>query len=243
MFLAGCVDLACAASIRFTRPGGRGENLGRFIALVLAIVAAAIAGTATFSEDYFTALGKAVVTFLAAVAGGALPAAASSGPARNWGRLVLILAVAGSFLSARFFKDDAPPGVASFVAGCKPFNLHAQNRWDPIGAARWVAPMPTAKKEPAFGGNELVAIDGWVRTRAAYPTNSPPWNSSVWFHLADDSGWVSFAGVRAEPTPPGIRPVSPSRTAGPDPPRRSVQVPLACRVSVAALSGDLQILG
>lgn len=170
-------------------------------ALGLAFVAAGIAGVATYSEDYFTALGKAAVTFLAAMAGGALPVAVSRSPARGWGWLVLILAVAGAFLSVKFLKDDAPPGVASFVGGCEPFNVHAQNRWDPIGASRWDAPMPTAKKSPAFGGNELVSVDGWVRTRAAYPTNSPPWNSSVWFHLADDSGWVSFAGVRAEPTP------------------------------------------
>jgi hypothetical protein len=44
-----------------------------------------------------------------------------------------------------------------------------------------------------------IAVDEWVHSRPAYPTNSAPWNSDVWFHLADNSGWVSFAGVRATP--------------------------------------------
>ena len=32
--------------------------------------------------------------------------------------------------------------------------------------------------------------------------NTPPCDADVWFHLADDSGWVTFAGVRAAATVP-----------------------------------------
>lgn len=34
------------------------------------------------------------------------------------------------------------------------------------------------------------------------PREHPAWNSDVWFHLADNSGWVTFAAVRADPTVP-----------------------------------------
>jgi hypothetical protein len=55
-------------------------------------------------------------------------------------------------------------------------------------------------EEGFFAANQTVLVDGYVHGRPAYPTNSPPYNSDVWFHLADGSGWVSFASVRAIPT-------------------------------------------
>ncbi len=93
-----------------------------------------------------------------------------------------------------------PEGVTGMVGGCEPFSVHAQNRWDPVGAKARVAPLREAADAESFAPNELIAVDGWVRTRAAYPTNTTPWNSDVWFHLADNTGWVSFAAVRADPT-------------------------------------------
>ena len=57
--------------------------------------------------------------------------------------------------------------------------------------------------------NKQFAVNGWVRTQAAYPHNSPPFDNDVWFHVADDSGWVSFAGVRADPTTPVEDPFDP----------------------------------
>jgi hypothetical protein len=99
-------------------------------------------------------------------------------------------------------RDEAPPGVATLVGGCDPFTVFAQNRWTPLGTAVRDVPTPTAKKIKGFSPNELIGVDGWVRTRAPYPSNTPPWTSDVWFHLSHDSGWVSFAGVRADPTSP-----------------------------------------
>jgi hypothetical protein len=42
-------------------------------------------------------------------------------------------------------------------------------------------------------------VNGYVHGDVAWPLNSAPWNSDIWFHVAD-GGWVSFAGVRAVPT-------------------------------------------
>ena len=104
----------------------------------------------------------------------------------------------------RPWRNDpvVPDGVRGFVGGCEPFAVYAQNRFAPLGAAFRADPSPTGRKVGSAAGNELVPVNGWVRSRAAYPANSAPWNSDVWFHLADNSGWVSFAGVRADPTVP-----------------------------------------
>ena len=93
-------------------------------------------------------------------------------------------------------------GRDGLVGGCEPFNLHAQNQFDPLGTKIWEAPSPTADSFHGFAPNELITVDGWVRTRAPYPSNQPPWDSDVWFHLANGAGWVTFAGVRADPTDP-----------------------------------------
>lgn len=99
-------------------------------------------------------------------------------------------------------SPGVPTGVVGFVGGCEPFSVFAQNRWEPHGAARRVAPSRNAKQAGNFDPNQLVPIDGWVRTQPAYPSNTSPWDSDVWFHLADNSGWLSYAGVRADPTEP-----------------------------------------
>jgi hypothetical protein len=88
------------------------------------------------------------------------------------------------------------------VGGCEPFNLYAQNQFDPLGAKIWAEPSPTADSSHGFAPNELLTVDGWVRTRSPYPSNPAPWDSDAWFHLANGAGWVSYAGVRADPTDP-----------------------------------------
>jgi hypothetical protein len=88
----------------------------------------------------------------------------------------------------------------SLVGGCEPFNVYAQNQFQPAGTLVWASPSPVAENQPAFAANQLITVDGWVRTRSPYPSNSPPWDSDAWFHLANDAGWVSFGGVRAVPT-------------------------------------------
>jgi hypothetical protein len=110
-------------------------------------------------------------------------------------------------------KESSPPtvattasttqlnaGVLRFAGGCTPYQIFAQNRWEPYGTAVRTGPDVRMKQISSFDGNHSIAVDGWVHSAVAYPTNTPPWNSDIWFHLADGSGWVSFAGVRAVPT-------------------------------------------
>ncbi len=89
-----------------------------------------------------------------------------------------------------------------FVGGCAAFTVYAQNQFDPVGTKVWAEPRPTADNSHGFAPNELVKVDGWVRTQTPYPSNSSPWDSDAWFHLSNGAGWVSFAGVRSVPTDP-----------------------------------------
>jgi hypothetical protein len=92
--------------------------------------------------------------------------------------------------------------ISGMSGGCPDFQVFAQNRWAPLGAAVRAQPNVLSTEVSSFPGNMSIAVNGWVYGRAAYPTNTPPWNSNIWFHLADGAGWVSFAGVRATPTSP-----------------------------------------
>jgi hypothetical protein len=122
--------------------------------------------------------------------------------------------------SAQAASAPTPPdGVTGFSGGCDAFQVFAQNRWDPVGAAVRAQPNVLSKKVGSYSPNASIAINGWVHSRAAYPTNTAPWNSDAWFHLADESGWVSFGAVRATPTgydPTGLsaRGGSPVATSG-----------------------------
>ena len=114
--------------------------------------------------------------------------------------IVAGLIVAGLVaLLAHVLSQSSQDGI---VGDCTPFNLYAQNQYEPYGTLLWASPSPTASNSPAFGPNQLITVDGWVRERTPYPSNQPPWDSDAWFHLADNSGWVTFAGVRATPTTP-----------------------------------------
>jgi hypothetical protein len=90
--------------------------------------------------------------------------------------------------------------TVGFSGGCAPFQVYAQNRWLPVGAAVRAAPSALSVQVGSYPPNMVIAVNGWVEGRVAYPTNVPPFNSDIWFHVADGLGWVSFAGVRAVPT-------------------------------------------
>lgn len=96
-----------------------------------------------------------------------------------------------------------PTKPKAFVDGCKTFGIYAQNRWTPIGTSVREEPNVLSMKiEPGFAGNEVIAVDGWVHAKAPYPDNSSPWDSDVWFHLANREGWIGFAAVRGAATEP-----------------------------------------
>jgi hypothetical protein len=110
---------------------------------------------------------------------------------------IALLIFAGTQLVSHVGDSDEE---GNFIGGCQPFTVFAQNRWDPRGAALRVEPSRDAQQIGNFDPNQLVVVNGWVRTRAAYPSNSPPFNNDIWFHVADGSGWVAFGAVRADPT-------------------------------------------
>ncbi len=116
-------------------------------------------------------------------------------------------------------KKGLPSGVVGFSGGCDAFQVFAQNRWDPVGTVVRAEPNVNSKQVGGFAANQSIAVNGWVHSRPAYPTNTAPWNSDIWFHVADDSGWVSFPGVRATPVghdPTGLNPNGgpPAATSG-----------------------------
>jgi hypothetical protein len=104
--------------------------------------------------------------------------------------------------SATAEGSEASSEIAGMSGGCPKFQVFAQNRWAPLGTAIRAQPNVLSTQVGSYPGNMSIAVNGWVYGRAAYPTNTPPWNSNVWFHLADGAGWVSFGGVRATPTSP-----------------------------------------
>lgn len=117
--------------------------------------------------------------------------------------VVLVAALYAGYVARGPITDhvaDLPS--LSIGGGCEPFALYAQSEFEPRGARLWAAPSPTAESRGSVPPNGLITVDGWVRARSPYPSNTPPWDSDVWFHLADDSAWVTFAGVRSDPTAP-----------------------------------------
>jgi hypothetical protein len=112
--------------------------------------------------------------------------------------------------------------IVGMSGGCAPFQVFAQNRWAPVGTAIRAAPNVQSEQVGSFPANMSISINGWAYGRPAYPTDTAPWNSDVWFHLADGAGWVSFPGVRATPvandptgtSPDGGTPAPTSSTCG-----------------------------
>lgn len=102
-----------------------------------------------------------------------------------------------------------PIGVSGMSGGCKPFEAIAQNSYPPYGAAIRAQPNAQSTQITSYAGNKPISVNGWVYGTAEYPTNPPPWNSNIWFHLTDGTGWVSLAAVRAYPMtqdPNGLNP-------------------------------------
>lgn len=82
------------------------------------------------------------------------------------------------------------------------FRSVRQNRYPPYGAAIRAQPNDLSTREGSYSGNTVISVNGWVYGTADYPTNPPPWNSNIWFHLTDGSGWVAYPAVRAYPMTP-----------------------------------------
>ncbi|MEO5690562.1 MAG: hypothetical protein ABIQ64_00020 [Candidatus Saccharimonadales bacterium] len=119
-------------------------------------------------------------------------------------RLYGVGLIAALALSACNSSNQPKPTSASTPSAekalCEPYPVYAQNRWAPAGASEREKPDILARKIGSFAGNEIVVVDGWTSTGIpVYPRNNPPWNTDVWLHTAED-GWVSFAGIRKEPT-------------------------------------------
>jgi hypothetical protein len=127
-------------------------------------------------------------------------------------RAVAAVAASGVLAAALTWAlEDQEPGaksastaVAGLRGGCAPFQIHAQNRWAPLGTTVHAQPNVLSTEMSTFPGNKSLSVNGWLHGRAAYPTNTPPWNSDIWFHLASGIGWVNFAAVRALPTSPDV---------------------------------------
>jgi len=102
--------------------------------------------------------------------------------------------------SAQAASSAGSGEIVGMSGGCAPYQIFAQDRWTPVGTAIREQPNVLSTQVGSYVPNKSITVNGWVYGRAAYPTNPPPWNSGIWFHLADGSGWVSFPGVRATPT-------------------------------------------
>jgi len=100
----------------------------------------------------------------------------------------------------RSWASPTPSDVTAMTGGCAPFQVFAQNRWQPYGARQLAGPNLQSRVIGPIAPNKTIYVNGWVHGAVAYPLNSPPWNSDIYFHLADNSGWVTFAGIRAVPT-------------------------------------------
>jgi hypothetical protein len=105
-----------------------------------------------------------------------------------------------SLAHARHHQPHASgSAIVGFVGGCSNYQVYAQNRWKPYGTIIRTSPSTLSTPNGTFAPNQVVAVNGWVQSQVAYPTNDPPFNNDIWFHLADGAGWVSFGGVRATP--------------------------------------------
>ena len=118
------------------------------------------------------------------------------------------------------------PDVPGIDGGCGDgYTIFAQNKWSPAGAAIRATPDVGAKKVGSLGGNEPLVVDGWIAGSVPYPNNPAPYDSNIWFHMRNGAGFVSFAGVRAQPTvfDPTSRDMS-GQTTAPTPPACKAKV-------------------
>lgn len=170
-----------------------GPRLSSIVAA--AILGGAVAGLSTYLPDLLTATGSALVSALAAAFSALMATALLD--SRHRARVLCAALAVGVLAGAVVVRTS---GSTSIVGGCEKFLVFAQNRWAPLGAAVRDRPAGGSRKIGSFGPNAEIYVDGWVQGPTAHPKNRPPWNSDVWFHVADDQGWVSFGGVRSEAT-------------------------------------------
>jgi hypothetical protein len=149
--------------------------------------------------------------------------------------LIAVAAASGAPWWARWASGShsKPVGASSFPAspvigmsgGCPAFQVFAQGRWKPLGTAIRAAPNVLSAQEGSFPANMSIAVNGWVHGRPAYPTNTAPWNSDVWFHPADGAGWSPSQA----PAPTRWHTTPPVSETGALPPRlrRSAKVPFS----------------
>ena len=115
--------------------------------------------------------------------------------------LATLLVAVGSWIARDPSKGSLPASsIVGMSGGCSAFQVYAQNRWPPYGTAIRAAPSVLSTQVGGFPPNMSIAVNGWLHGRAAFQLNVTPFNSDVWFHLADGAGWVSFGGVREQPT-------------------------------------------
>lgn len=175
--------------------------------LAAAVLVGGVTGIATLLSGRLSIDISAAVTALASLVGWLIGRIITHQAHRYLNAfLVIVLTGVSVALVVVGRKQCAPKGVMCLVGGCSPFGVYAQNRYLPYGAAIRAEPRREATQVGSYQPNQIVSVDGWVRTASAYPHNTPPFNNDVWFHVSDGSGWISFAGVRADPTIPAEDP-------------------------------------
>jgi hypothetical protein len=148
----------------------------------------------------------AVVTCAVALLAGIRLITARLRGALRVGLLVLLISAAALAVvvigpdRVKSWAATGPSDVTAMTGGCAPFQVFGQNRWQPYGARLLAGPNLQSRVIGPVAPNKTIFVNGWVHGAVAYPLNSPPWNSDVYFHLSDNTGWVTFAGVRAVPT-------------------------------------------
>lgn len=109
---------------------------------------------------------------------------------------------------------DIESTLAKFVApdNCDPFQVYAQNQWDPVGTDEHLRPTTSSAVVRSYPPNSIIGVDGWVHGSADFQALAKPFNGDIWFHVQDGSGWVPTAGVRSATT---NKPVVASPNGGP----------------------------
>lgn len=170
--------------------------------LTVEVAALALAGVSNMWTS-LTSLVAALIGLGVTIREQGLAVRRAAPPHRLWIGVIMVIALSAPGLAA-LATPSTESGVKNIVGlsgGCVSYYVYGQNRWAPYGAAIRAAPNREARQLGAVAGNKLVYVNGWVQTESAQPSNYPPWNSNIWFHLTDNSGWISYPGTRAVPTP------------------------------------------